>query len=339
LFGGEGRDRLLGGAGNDSLDGGGVNGTIIGGTGNDTAFGGTGDDSFIWNPGDGDDTFDGGAGTDTLVFNGSGADERMTITTLAGGGFQFFRNVGDITVDNSTVERVDVDGLGGNDTIDGSAQTNPGVSLEISGGAGDDRLTGGAGNDSIIGNTGNDTALGGAGNDSFTWNPGDGDDTFDGGAGTDTLVFNGAGVAEQMTITTLIGGGFRFFRNVGDITVDITSVERVDVDGLGGNDTIDGSAQTNTGVALEISGGAGNDSLTGGAGADTFVFGAETSNGVTETDLIFEYSESELDVIDLSVDVLNTQVVAGNLRLTLAGVDNDIIQIQGITSIADLTIL
>ena len=250
----------------------------------------------------------------------------MTITTLAGGGFVFFRDLGDITVNTTNVERVDVDGLGGNDTIDGSGQTDANVVLDISGGAGDDSLEGGAGNDILdggdgndimIGNRGDDDASGGLGNDSFQWDPGDGDDVFDGGGGTDTLIFNGANVAEIMTVTTQANGGFQFFRDVASITIDTTNVERVEVDGLGGNDSIDGSGQTNIAVALEITGGdgndtltggagndtliggAGNDSLTGSAGADAFVFGAETANGVTETDLIVGYSEAEGDVIDL----------------------------------------
>ena len=98
-------------------------------------------------------------------------------------------------------------------------------------------------------------------------------DTFDGGDGTDTLVFNGSNVNEVMEFATSMSG-FQFTRDVGTIVIDNTNVERVDVDGLGGDDTIDGSGQTNTGVALEITGGAGNDSLTGGAGNDSFVFGA-----------------------------------------------------------------
>ncbi len=112
----------------------------------------------------------------------------------------------------------------------------------------------------------------------------------------------------------------------------------LEIYGLGGNDTIDGSAQTNAGVALEITGGAGNDSMTGGAGADAFVFGAETGNGVVETDLIIDYSQGEGDVVDLSAvgNVVNTQVVGGNLRLTLAGGDNDILIIEGVTNSADV---
>src|SRR5687768_14832824 len=76
-------------------------------SGDDTAALGEGDDRFIWNPGDGDDVVDGEADFDRLEFNGSNADELMTVTTLAAGGFVFFRNVGDITVDAFNFERVE----------------------------------------------------------------------------------------------------------------------------------------------------------------------------------------------------------------------------------------
>ena len=329
---GGGNDVIVGGAGNDDLKG---------NTGDDVAFGLSGDDRFTWDPGDGDDTFDGGDGTDTLEFNGSDGAELMTVTTLANGGFRFFRDLGDITVDTINVERVEVNALGGDDTVDGSAQTRSDVALEISGGAGNDNLTGGAGNDLIAGNTGNDAAFGLSGDDRFVWNPGDGDDTFDGGDGTDTLEFNGSDGAELMTVTTLANGGFRFFRDLGDITVDTINVERVEVNALGGDDTVDGSAQTRSDVALEISGGAGNDDLTGGAGPDSFVFREESGNGVVETDTINGYSQASGDVVDVSDagGVIASEVVAGNLQLTLGGGDDDIVVLQGVTNVTDVTFI
>jgi Ca2+-binding RTX toxin-like protein len=310
-------------------------------SGNDTAALGEGNDRFIWNPGDGDDIVDGEGGTDTLEFNGSAAPEIMTVATLPEGGFRFFRNVGLITVDTTNVEVIETDAGDGNDVIVASGQTDPAVSFIVDAGGGDDVVVGGAGDDDITGNTGNDTAFGGDGDDSFTWNPGDGNDTFDGGNGTDTLVFNGSDAPELMTITTLDENGFRFFRDVGNITVDAFNVERVEANGLGGNDTIDGSAQTDAGVALVISGGAGDDSLTGGAGPDTFVFGEETSNGAVETDLITNYSEVEGDVIDVSESggVVSTEVVGGDLQVILGGGDEDILVLQGITNVTDVTFI
>ncbi len=62
---------------------------------------------------------------------------------------------------------------------------------------------------------------------------------------------------------------------------------------------------------------------------------------MTETDLIIGYSEAALDVIDLvsGATVLDDEVVGGNLQLTLSGGDADIIVVQGITNINDVTII
>jgi Ca2+-binding RTX toxin-like protein len=314
---------------------------VEGDSGNDIASLGDGSDRFIWNPGDGDDIVDGGDGTDSLEFNGSAAPEFMTVMTLPNGGFRFFRNVGDITVDATTVEVIEANSGDGNDVIIASGQTDPTVSLVVEAGGGNDIIVGGAGNDDLRGNTGDDVAFGFSGDDRFTWDPGDGDDTFDGGDGTDTLEFNGSNGAELMTVTTLANGGFRFFRDLGDITVDTINVERVEVNALGGDDTVDGSAQTRSDVALEISGGAGNDNLTGGAGPDSFVFAEESGNGVLETDTINGYSKAGGDVVDVSDagGVIASQVVAGNLELTLGGGDDDIVVLQGVTNVTDVTFI
>ena len=309
-------------------------------TGDDIAALGGGDDRFIWNPGDGDDTVEGGADTDTLEFNGAGGVDIMTITTLEEGRFLFFRDPADITVDATNVELIEANGLGGNDIIIAALQTDPDVSLIVDGGDGNDFIIGGAGDDDIEGGTGDDVAFGGGGNDRFTWNPGDGDDTFDGSLGEDTLEFNGSGAAELMTIASLGDNGFLFSRDVGEITVRTFNTETVEVTALGGNDTIDGSAQTNTDVSLIIAGGAGDDSLTGGAGADTFTFGAETNNDVVEIDRIAGYSQDQGDVVDLFAaggPVIAEEVVGNDLRLTLAGGDSDILIIEGVTNSADVT--
>jgi Ca2+-binding RTX toxin-like protein len=314
---------------------------VEGDSGSDIASLGDGSDRFIWNTGDGDDIVDGGAGTDTLEFNGSAAPEFMTVMTLEDGGFRFFRNVGDITVDATTVERIEVNSGDGNDVIIASGQTDPTVSLVVEAGGGNDVIVAGAGNDDLKGNTGDDVAFGLSGDDRFTWDPGDGDDTFDGGDGTDTLAFNGSNAAELMTVTTLDNGGFRFFRDLGDITVDTINVEHVEVNALGGDDTVDGSAQTRSDVALEIRGGAGNDNLTGGAGPDSFIFAEESGNGVVETDTITGYSQAGGDVVDVSEagGVIASQVVAGNLELTLGGGDNDLVVLQGVTDVTDVTFI
>ena len=69
------------------------------------------------------------------------------------------------------------------------------------------------------------------------WNPGDGSDTVEGQAGVDTLLFNGANIAEKIDISAN-GGRLRFTRDVGNITMDLNDVERINFNALGGADNI-----------------------------------------------------------------------------------------------------
>ena len=135
-------------------------------------------------------------------------------------------------MDVATTEILEVNALGGDDTVSGAAGLAALIpTITFDGGDGNDTLTGGDGNDTLRGGLGNDTInggagfdtldggdgndtlsggpngvtqgfephLGGAGDDMMIWNPGDGNDLNDGGPGLDTSQFNGAGVAEVMT--------------------------------------------------------------------------------------------------------------------------------------------
>ena len=96
----------------------------------------------------------------------------------------------------------------------------------------------------------------GNGNDTFVWNPGDGSDTVEGQAGTDTLVFNGANVNENIDISAN-GSRARFFRDVGNVTMDLNGVEHVQFAALGGADTITVNDLTGTDVtqvAIDLAG-------------------------------------------------------------------------------------
>ena len=116
-----------------------------------------------------------------------------------------------------------LDGGDGNDTLIG--------------GAGAETLLGGAGTDLVDGHGGSDHALLGAGDDSFVWDPGDGSDTVDGGAGTDAMAFNGAAVAEHVLVSAN-GTHVRFARDVGNVSMDLAGLERINFDALGGPDVV-----------------------------------------------------------------------------------------------------
>jgi Ca2+-binding RTX toxin-like protein len=258
LFGQSGDDILNGKAGNDFLFGGDGNDVLTGGAGDDQVFGESGDDRMIWNPGDGSDLLEGGDGNDTAVVNGGNGDDVFSI--VANGTRVRFDDSGanPFTLDIGTTENLVLNAGDGNDVITAGNGLSSLIQLTIDGGAGNDTITGGDGNDTLSGGSGNDVVIGGrgsdnallgSGDDEFIWNPGDGSDAVDGQAGTDTLLFNGANVNEKISISA-VGGRVSLFRDVANITMDLNSIEHIDLNVLGGADNISVNDLTGTGVKL-----------------------------------------------------------------------------------------
>ena len=256
LFGGAGNDTLLGKGGDDLLFGGDGNDTLIGGAGNDQMFGQAGNDLMIWNPGDGTDLMEGGDGIDTAEVNGGNGAEIFTITAN-GSRVRFDRvSPGPFSLDIGTTENLVLHAGGGDDTITAGNGLAGLINLTLDGGDGNDTITGGDGNDVLLGGNGNDVITGGRGNDNaqlgsgddtFIWNPGDGSDVVDGGDGTDTLVFNGAGVNEKFDITSN-HGRVKLTRDVGNVTMDLSGIEHIQLAALGGTDNVTVGDLTGTGV-------------------------------------------------------------------------------------------
>ncbi len=291
LFGQAGNDILLGKGGDDLLFGGDGDDTLTGGTGSDQDFGQAGNDAMIWNPGDGTDLDEGGDGTDAVVVNGGDGDENFTITAN-GTRVRFDRvSPAPFSVDIGTAENLIVNGNGGDDTITAGNGLAPLIHITEDGGAGNDTLTGGDGNDTLIGGDGNDTIIGGrgsdtalmgAGDDTFVWNPGDGSDTVEGQGGKDSMAFNGANVAERFDISAN-GGRVRFTRDVGNVAMDLNGVEGLDLNALGGADTVTVNDLTGTGLTgLNLDLGSPPGSGTGDGQADTLIVnGTNANNAVT----------------------------------------------------------
>ena len=287
LFGQSGSDTLLGGGGNDQLFGGDGNDVLTGGSGNDQVFGQAGDDTMIWNPGDGSDVFEGGDGDDTAQVNGGNGAETFTIS--ANGTRVLFARTdpAPFTLDIGTTENLVLHANGGDDVITAGNGLASLIQLTLDGGAGNDTITGGDGNDALFGGDGNDLVAGGRGNDvahlgagddTFVWNPGDGSDTVEGGPGTDTLLFNGANVNEHIDIAAN-GNHVRFTRDVGNVTMDLHSVEQIQFNALGGADTITVEDLSGTGVkSVGIDLGSPPGSGTGDGQADTVIVNGRASN-------------------------------------------------------------
>ena len=185
----------------------------------------------------------------------------------------------------------------------------------LNGGQGAETLKGGNGDDSIDGGKGNDTALLGRGDDSFTWDPGEGSDVIEGQSGLDTMVFNGAPVNEDVTMSAN-GGRLTFFRQPANITMDTDDVEIVDFNALGGLDTVTVNDLTGTDVIqtnLDLAGELGGDApdhaddkvVVNGTDGDDHVQIAGNGSGADVTGLATAVSITHADPSDkLSVNTL-----------------------------------
>ena len=342
LFGGSGNDTLLGKGGDDLLFGGSGNDTLIGGTGNDQMFGGSGNDLMIWNPGEGSDLMEGGDGIDTAQVNGGNGAEVFTIAAN-GARVRFDRtNPAPFFLDIGTTENLVLHAGGGDDTITAGTGLASLINLTLDGGAGDDRITGGDGNDTLIGGDGNDLITGGRGNDTaqlgtgddtFVWNPGDGSDVVEGQAGTDTLVFNGTNAqliqGENIDISAN-GQRVTLFRDVGNVTMDLNSVEHIQLNTLGGADTItvnDLSGTGTTQVAIDLSAPAGSGQ--GDGAADSVIV-----NGTAGDDHINVASNGASVVVDgLPAQVTINGAEGANDKLIVnGGAGNDTIDASALNA-------
>ena len=308
LFGGAGNDTLTGGSGNDLLFGQANNDTLLGkggfdflfggadadtltgGDADDQVFGESGNDRMIWNPGDDTDLNEGGDGTDTVEVNGGNGTEAFT-TTANGTRVRFDRlTPAPFSLDIGTSEKLNVNANGGDDSFSATGNLLA-IAITVDGGTGNDTilgsngadtLLGGDGNDFVDGQQGNDTAFLGANDDTFQWDPGDGSDTVEGADGSDTMLFNGANIAESFDASAN-GARLRFTRNIGNIVMDVNDVERVDVNALGGADTMTVNSLVGTDVATlnaNLAGALGG--TTGDALADTVVVNGTKGNDVID---------------------------------------------------------
>ncbi len=185
---------------------------------------------------------------DTVVVNGTSTNDLILIESSTNGTSVIGLTTA-VTVKGAEagIDNLIVDAAGGDDAVDASAVEAGTIALTLKGGAGVDLLIGSQGNDVLFGGPGNDSLFGGPGNDTFPWNPGDGSDLVEGESGQDTLLFNGANIAEEVTISSN-GPRLRFIRNIATITMDCGDIETVQFNALGGADIITVNDLSGTGV-------------------------------------------------------------------------------------------
>ena len=226
-------------------------------------FTGTGNElANVITGGTGDDTLDGGAGNDALIGN-AGND------TLEGGAGNDALNGGagaDTASYAGEANAMFVSLVAGTARrgVAGAPIEDTLTSIEnVTGGAGNDTLTGNGGANVLTGNGGNDALVGNGGNDTLIG--GLGNDALNGGGGNDTASY--AGEANAMFVS-LAAGTARRGSAAAPIEDTLNSIENVT--GGAGNDTLTGNGSANV-----LDGGAGNDTLIGGTGGDTLNGGAD----------------------------------------------------------------
>ncbi|MFL5907544.1 MAG: calcium-binding protein [Solirubrobacterales bacterium] len=237
----------------------------------------------------------------------------------------------DFAFDRSNVGAIRVKMGDGNDSAridDANGAFTNSISTTIAGGDGNDSLQGGQtqvaaenetfiggdGNDLVDGGKGNDTAYLGSGNDTFRWDNGEGSDVIEGQDGIDTMVFNGAAVAEQVTMSAN-GGRLSFFRVQGNVTMDTDGVEIVNDNAMGGADSVTVNDLTGTDVTqtnLDLGG-------TDGAVDSVDVNG---TNGVDNINIQGNGSGADVTGLATAVSVKHAEPTDHLNVHTLAGADH-----------------
>ncbi|MCR6500860.1 putative Ig domain-containing protein [Shinella sp. CPCC 101442] len=274
-------DIFKGTSGNDVLNGSTHDDILYGYAGKDTLDGKTGADKMR-----------GGAGDDTYVVDHTGD----TVVERAGEGTDLVKSSLSYTL-VSNVENLRLTGTAISGTGNGSANI-------LTGNRADNTLDGKAGADRMIGGKGNDTYVIGSVKDEVVEKAGEGADLVKA-----SVSFALAANVENLTLTgsSKINGTGNTLNNtiLGNAGINTLS-------GGGGNDKLKGYKGNDT-----LYGGSGADDLYGGSGKDTFVFKSKTNlnTSKTATDTIFDFSQSQKDIIDLSAIDANTRK-GGNQAFT-----------------------
>src|SRR5262249_35611957 len=168
------------------------------------------------NPGTG--TGDGAA--DQVAVDGTSGKDTVFVTGAAGAAAVtgLPANV-NLTGAEAALDSLQVNLGGGNDRFDASGLAADVVHLTVVGGAGAD------------------LSSGSQGDDSFGAQPGEGRDTIEGQGGLDTMLFNGANIVENVSVSAN-GSRALFTRDAGGITMDLNDVERITFNALGGADNV-----------------------------------------------------------------------------------------------------
>lgn len=284
----------------------------------------------------------------TLVVNGTNSADKITLRLEAGVPTNLqvdFADdgVADATFDRATFDRILIQSRAGDDVIrmdDANGVFTDTEITTIRSGRGNDTTLGGGGNetfftgpggDIVDGNRGNDLAFMGGDDDTFIWDPGDGSDVIEGQQGYDVMDFRGANGNERFEASAN-GARLRFFRDLGNITMDTDGVERVQLEALGGTDTVTINDLRGTDVKrfyVDLAG------TLGGSGGDTQADSVIVNATPDDDDVAIRPDKGRAVVYGLqpTVAVWNADATTDTLTLNALGGDDTIRLGRGLSEI------
>jgi Ca2+-binding RTX toxin-like protein len=275
----------------------------------------------------------------TLFVLGTDANDTLALRLQAGNPKKLEIDFGDDgtadrRINRNSVKRIRIRTFAGDDRVrvdDANGAIR--IPTRIDAGRGDDTLLGGRenerfyagpGNDTVDGNRGADKADLGAGDDRFSWDPGDGSDAVDGRLGVDALAFKGSADSERFAVSAN-GRRARVTRDVGNIVMNLSQIEQVDVTAGAGDDTLKTYDLSGTDVRTV------NEDL--GAGADHVIAdGTDAPDTVTTTGTAGSVTVSGLAAVvnirnaDAAHDQLLVNGRGGSDALNASGLAADAIQ-------------
>jgi ELWxxDGT repeat protein len=244
-------------------------GTINGTAGPDVILASGGAD--VINGRGGNDTICAGGGDDTIL-QGTAAEGADLVNGQAGvDTVGYSSRTPPVTVTLTTNASGNDGATGEGDNLVGVENATGGSGADVlTGSAGPNLLSGGAGNDTLNGSAGVDTELGGNGDDKFVQGTvANGADLLNGQGGTDLVSY----ASRTATVTVTLAPAATGNDGATGEADNLSGVE--DVTGGAGNDTLTGAGTGNV-----LSGGAGNDALR----LRDNIGGNDTGNGGTGTD-------------------------------------------------------
>ncbi len=295
----------------------------------------------------------GDAEADAVIVNGTSGDDGVQIASFDNGsrvavatGLSSFIS---ITGGEAAYDRLTFNALDGNDVVDALSVAANAIGLTLNGGAGDDALISGEGNDLVNGGAGSDEAFLSGGDDTFVWDPGDGSDSVEGGGGRDAMLFNGNGNNERIEISAN-GERVRFSRDLGNVTMDLSDLEHIMFNALGGADAIVVNDLSGTGLTtIDLNLAGALDGLAGDAQPDSVTINATNGNdsvivaggasGVAVQGLAavvnIVHAESAVDRLTINAlagddEVAGASLEADGIALTANGGDGNDVLIGGL---------